>query len=164
MDLSLIGESLSGKSASESVVKIACCQIEPTIGEKEKNVEKTIRFAGEAARSGADFILLPELANTGYMFRTREEAFSLAEVVPGGETTRMWEEFAQDQGVYLVFTSSLGSQSERGIGFTTPQCSSAPRGISGATGSCTSGTGRSSSSSPGTWASRSSTPPSAAWA
>lgn len=93
---------MSRKSDGESVVKIACCQIEPTIGEKEENVEKTLRFAGEAARGGAEIILLPELANTGYMFDTREEAFSLAEVVPGGETTRMWEEFAQDQGVYLT--------------------------------------------------------------
>jgi predicted amidohydrolase len=102
MDLSLLGDSLSGKSAGESVVKIACCQIEPTIGEKEENVEKTLRFAGEAARSGADVILLPELANTGYMFGTKEDAFRLAEVVPGGETTKKWEEFAQDQGVYLA--------------------------------------------------------------
>jgi len=88
---------LSGKSASESVVKIACCQIEPTIGEKEKNVEKTIRFAGEAARSGADFILLPELANTGYMFRTREEAFSLVYLVAG---------IAEREG-YRLYNSSV---------------------------------------------------------
>jgi N-carbamoylputrescine amidase len=93
---------MRGESAGESVVTIACCQIEPTIGEKEENVEKTLRFAGEAARSGADVILLPELANTGYMFDTREEAFRLAEVVPGGETTKKWEDFAQDQGVYLA--------------------------------------------------------------
>ncbi len=93
---------MSEKSAGESVVKIACCQIEPTIGEKEKNVEKTLRFAREAACSGADIILLPELVNTGYIFSTREEAFKLAEVVPGGETTKKWEEFAEDQGVYLA--------------------------------------------------------------
>ena len=41
----LLGGSLTGKSPGESVVKIACCQIEPTIGEKEENVERTLRFA-----------------------------------------------------------------------------------------------------------------------
>jgi predicted amidohydrolase len=89
-------------SKAESLVKIACCQIEPHVGQKEENVDKTVRFAEEAANHGADVILLPELANTGYVFETREEAFGLAEVVPGGETTRRWEEFAREHGVYLA--------------------------------------------------------------
>ena len=45
---------------------------------------------------------MPELANTGYVFETREEAFDLAEVVPGGEISRRWEEFVRDRGVYLA--------------------------------------------------------------
>jgi len=92
---------LSRSSKAESLVKIACCQIEPHIGQKEENVDKTTRFAEEAANQGAQIILLPELANTGYVFETREEAFGLAEVVPGGETSSRWEEFARDRGVYL---------------------------------------------------------------
>lgn len=93
---------MSRSSKAESLIKIACCQIEPHVGQKEENVDKTIRFAEEAANHGAHIILLPELANTGYVFETREEAFGLAEVVPGGETYSRWEEFARDCGVYLV--------------------------------------------------------------
>jgi predicted amidohydrolase len=93
---------LSRSSKAESLIKIACCQIEPHVGQKEENVDKTIRFAKEASNHGAHIILLPELANTGYVFETREEAFDLAEVVPGGETSRRWEEFARDRGVYLA--------------------------------------------------------------
>lgn len=93
---------MSRSSKAESLIKIACCQIEPHVGQKEENVDKTIRFAKEAANHGAHIILLPELANTGYVFETREEAFDLAEVVPGGETSRRWEEFARDRGVYLA--------------------------------------------------------------
>jgi N-carbamoylputrescine amidase len=93
---------LSGLSMGESVVSIACCQIEPHVGYKDENIEKTLDFAGQAADLGADVILLPELANTGYVFNTREEAFGVAEEVPGGETTRLWEEFARDRGVYLA--------------------------------------------------------------
>ena len=89
-------------SEAESLVTIACCQIEPHVGEKDENVEKTLMFANEAIDQGAYIVLLPELANTGYMFNTRKEAFSLAEVVPGGETTQRWEELAKDRGVYLA--------------------------------------------------------------
>ena len=93
---------MSRSSKAESLVKIACCQIEPHVGQKEENVDKTVRFAEEAVSHRADVILLPELANTGYVFETREEAFGMAEVVPGGETTRRWEEFARERGVYLA--------------------------------------------------------------
>ncbi len=89
-------------SEAESLVTVACCQIEPHVGEKDENVEKTLMFANEAVDQGAGVVLLPELANTGYMFNTRREAFRLAEVVPGGETIQRWEELAKDRGVYLA--------------------------------------------------------------
>jgi len=86
----------------ESAVRIGCCQIEPKVGRKQENVEKTILFAEEAAEGGADIILLPELANTGYVFETRSEAFELSEEVPKGETVQAWESFARKQKAYLV--------------------------------------------------------------
>jgi len=93
---------LSETGEWESPVKIGCCQIEPQVGHKAENVEKTLRFAGEAAGQGADLIVLPELANTGYVFNTRAEAYRLSEEVPGGETTQLWEEFAKEHRVYLA--------------------------------------------------------------
>jgi len=89
-------------NAGESTVKIACCQMEPKVGRKEENVKRGLRMAGEAADGGAAIILLPELANTGYVFHTREEAYALSEEVPGGETTETWEEFAVDREIYLA--------------------------------------------------------------
>jgi predicted amidohydrolase len=86
----------------ESAVRIACCQIEPKVGHKRENVEKTILFAEDAAEGGADIILLPELANTGYVFETRREAFELSEDVPEGETVRAWEAFTRRRKAYLV--------------------------------------------------------------
>lgn len=91
-----------GGIVGESIVKIGCCQIEPRVGRKEENIEKTLRFAGEAADEGAQLILLPELANTGYVFETRGEAYELSEEVPGGETTNLWGAFARERGVYLA--------------------------------------------------------------
>ena len=86
----------------ESRVKIACCQIEPHVGRKEENVRKTLRSAEEAADGGAGIILLPELANTGYVFEARSEANELSEEVPSGETTAIWAEFARNRGIYLA--------------------------------------------------------------
>jgi predicted amidohydrolase len=93
---------LSEYLAKESLITVACRQIEPNIEDKEENVKKTIKFAKEAASKGSDVILLPELTNSGYVFNTREEAFSLAEEVPEGDTTRLWEDFAVKEGVYLA--------------------------------------------------------------
>lgn len=99
-------------------MRIGCCQIEPKVGHRRENVEKTILFAEEAAEGGADIILLPELANTGYIFETRSEAFELSEEVPKGETVQAWEAFARKLKAY----SWLASPSARKVGCTTHRC------------------------------------------
>jgi predicted amidohydrolase len=86
----------------EAVVKIACIQMEPIVGEKSANVEKTLELIGQAADSGARLIVLPELCNSGYVFKSREEALALAEEIPGGETTDAWTRIASKRGVYIV--------------------------------------------------------------
>lgn len=86
----------------EAVVTIACVQMEPVVGEKEQNVRRTLDFIERAAAGGARLIVLPELCNSGYVFRSREEAFALAEEVPGGPTCRAWAEVARARGLHLV--------------------------------------------------------------
>jgi predicted amidohydrolase len=82
--------------------KVAAVQFDPLFGDKKGNVKKTLLKIEEAASRGAGLVVLPELCNTGYMFSSREEAFSLAEAVPGGETVKAWEEAAKRLGVYLA--------------------------------------------------------------
>ena len=86
----------------ECRIKVSCIQMEPIIGCKPHNIEKTLASIGQAANQGARLIVLPELCNTGYMFKTREEAFGLAEVVPDGETCRAWALVASERDLYLV--------------------------------------------------------------
>lgn len=86
----------------ESALLVACCQIEPRVGFKDENLEKTLRFIEEAVKRGAQIVVLPELANTGYVFETRKEAFWLSEPVPEGQTTRLWEEVAKEHGIYIA--------------------------------------------------------------
>lgn len=90
------------KTISESPIKIACIQMEPQVGLKTQNVEKTLALIDKAAGNNAKLIVLPELCNSGYVFETRDEAFALAEEIPGGATTKAWSEAAARHGAYIV--------------------------------------------------------------
>jgi N-carbamoylputrescine amidase len=81
---------------------VACIQMEPRVGEKRENVERSVRYIEEAARDGASLVVLPELANTGYVFANRDEAFALSEALPDGVTTRIWADAARRLGVHIV--------------------------------------------------------------
>lgn len=81
---------------------IACIQMEPRVGAKRDNVARSIRHIESAAKNGASLVVLPELANSGYVFADRDEAFSLAEELPNGETTRIFTEAAQRLGIHIV--------------------------------------------------------------
>ena len=87
---------------AEAEIRVACIQREPVVGEKERNVARSLDFIEQAAGEGAKLIVLPELANSGYVFETREEAFSLAEEIPGGETVAAWAGAAARLGVWIV--------------------------------------------------------------
>src|SRR5207249_7289626 len=59
------------RTRDEAVVKIACVQMEPVVGQKERNVRRTLEFIEQAAANGAHLVVLPELCNSGYVFESR---------------------------------------------------------------------------------------------
>lgn len=81
---------------------IACVQMEPHVGAKSENVARAIRHIETAAKNGASLVVLPELANTGYVFADRDEAFALAEALPDGESARIVADASRRLGVYIV--------------------------------------------------------------
>jgi N-carbamoylputrescine amidase len=81
---------------------VACVQMNPVIGDKPANVSRSADLIRSAAERGADLVVLPELANTGYVFRDRHEALDLAEPVPGGKTTAVWSELASRHHMTIV--------------------------------------------------------------
>ena len=83
-------------------VRVACCQLMPTVGQKRANLDKCASFIARAAKGGANVIVLPELASSGYVFETRAEALSLADAYDGGETTTEWARLARDLNVHIV--------------------------------------------------------------
>ena len=90
------------KTRDEAMVKIACIQMEPVVGEKERNVRRSLEFIERAAANGAQLVVLPELCNSGYVFNSREEVFGLAEEIPTGPTSRSWQEAARKHGLHIV--------------------------------------------------------------
>jgi predicted amidohydrolase len=89
-------------SKPESEIRVACLQMEPQVGDKAGNVARSVAMIERAAAAGAALAVLPELANSGYVFATRAEAFSLAEAVPGGPTTDVWIDAARKHGMVIV--------------------------------------------------------------
>lgn len=86
----------------EAAVRIACVQMEPIVGEKDRNVRRSIEMIEEAAGKGATLVVLPELCNSGYVFDTREEAFTLSEEIPAGPTCQAWAGVASKHGLHIV--------------------------------------------------------------
>ena len=87
-----------------SAVRVAVVQFDPQVGiqHSQANLEHSLELAREAAINGANLIVLPELANTGYLFGTRQEAFLHAELIPEGPSMQAWLDFARKHQVYLA--------------------------------------------------------------
>jgi predicted amidohydrolase len=87
---------------TENLTRVACVQMEPVFGATEANVKKTLALIEAAADQGAALVVLPELINTGYVFKTRAEAFELAEPVPSGPSSTAWMDVARRRHIYVV--------------------------------------------------------------
>src|SRR5246127_710848 len=92
---------VSTSPAAGSIV-VACIQMQPAFGNVAANVAHSLQLIDQAASQGVNLVVLPELANTGYMFASREEAFGLAEPVPGGPSVAAWAERAARLGLHIV--------------------------------------------------------------
>jgi N-carbamoylputrescine amidase len=93
---------MSSAAEPSDVIRVACVQMRPEIGERDKNVQRSLELVSTAADNGAKLIVLPELCASGYVFADRPEAWSLAEEVPDGPTVRAWAELCAERGVHLV--------------------------------------------------------------
>jgi predicted amidohydrolase len=67
-------------------MRVAVAQIEPKLGEKERNLAECLDRIEAAAAAGARLVVLPECAIPGYMFESPDEALPFAEEVPGPST------------------------------------------------------------------------------
>ena len=70
-------------------VKIAAVQMNPEIMQNKRNLDKILFEVRTAASNGADLIVFPECALTGYVFSSREEAVPFMETVPSLSTEKL---------------------------------------------------------------------------
>jgi len=70
-------------------VTVACCQTVPEVGDPEASAAQARAALGEAVDAGAGIVVLPELANSGYLFESVEEARAAA-VPADGELLAGW--------------------------------------------------------------------------
>ncbi|MCD6334379.1 MAG: acyltransferase [Candidatus Latescibacteria bacterium] len=80
-------------------MRIGFVQFEPIFGEKERNIRRSIELMEGLE---ADLWVLPELCNTGYLFRSKEEVENLAEEIPDGPSVQAWRTAARERNVHIV--------------------------------------------------------------
>ncbi|MDD2765197.1 MAG: carbon-nitrogen hydrolase family protein [Opitutaceae bacterium] len=84
-------------------VKIAGVQFAGLQGEKSRNIAVAERMIRDAAAQGAQIVITPEVALTGFVGGERERP--LAEPIPGA-TAERFRRLAQELGVYLLIGMS----------------------------------------------------------
>ena len=82
-------------------LRVAVAQIEPALGEKERNLAVCLARMEEAAAAGAELLVLPECAIPGYVFESPTEALPYAEEIPGPSTAAL-EEACRRLGIHVV--------------------------------------------------------------
>ncbi len=80
-------------------MKAGFIQFNPEFGEIDKNIGKARALMTPL---DAQLVVLPEFFNTGYLITTRQEAWDLGEIIPGGKTTAALCEIAREKNIYIV--------------------------------------------------------------
>jgi len=93
---------LSVKTSTARAVTVATVQFEPIIGDRAGNLAAIERLAKAAKTQGAEIVVLPELADSGYNFRDGDEVAALAGPVPGGPSAETLRRLAEEFGLYIV--------------------------------------------------------------
>lgn len=83
-------------------MKIALIQFAPVFGDLESTIESLKELFYKARE--ADLVVLPELANTGYNFNSREEALALSETV----IDSVYLDFVKESCLKYDFTVATG--------------------------------------------------------
>lgn len=82
--------------------KLACIQFEPVIGRVEDNLRAMEKHTRDACTAGASVVVLPELADSGYVFADKQELASLAQPIPDGRSAQVLIELARELSIYIV--------------------------------------------------------------
>jgi len=108
-------------------VNIALSQISCKVGDKKHNTSKMKEQIKQAKEKGADLIIFPELALTGYTLK--DTVYELAEPIPG-PSTNLLAEVAKKESIHIVFGMVEQSEKASAVLYNTGVLLS-PKGIVG---------------------------------
>lgn len=82
-------------------MKIGYLQFKPQICDTNANITK-IRQMTDNKKNDFDLLVMPELANSGYLFVSNEEAAASSEEIPSGKFCNMLKEVASKRNAFIV--------------------------------------------------------------
>jgi N-carbamoylputrescine amidase len=89
-------------SQASRPVRIAVAQYQPRVGALEHNRAAAVHWAQRAADAGAQLAVLPELATSGYVFTSVDEADAAAEDARSGATVEALVDVCRQSGLHVV--------------------------------------------------------------
>jgi predicted amidohydrolase len=107
-------------------LKIACVQMDVAIGDVEANRRKIVERMRTAANGGAELVIFPECALTGYCFDSLEDAAPFAEPIDGPSSQAI-AEACRETGAHAV----AGFIEKDGSNFYNAAMLAGPNGIIG---------------------------------
>jgi predicted amidohydrolase len=81
-------------------MKVGFLQFGPKLLQVEENIDTISRIISPV--EGFDLLVIPELANSGYVFSKKEELAKVSEEIPGGYFTEKLIEMAEEKDGYIV--------------------------------------------------------------
>jgi len=94
-------------------VNVALAQISCKVGDKENNLKTIEKTINQAKALGANLIIFPELALTGYV--CKDLVYELAEPVPNGPSHRRITKTTKRQNVHVIFGMIESSAKAAGV-------------------------------------------------
>lgn len=86
----------------KTTVTIAGAQINPKIKKNRQNLEKLLAETRKASENGADLVVFPECALSGYMYTSLGEAMPFMETIPG-ESTEKVAALCKELKVHVIY-------------------------------------------------------------
>ncbi|MDT0263535.1 nitrilase-related carbon-nitrogen hydrolase [Jatrophihabitans lederbergiae] len=84
------------------IVRVVCAQLSPVLGELAGNQDRVLAAVCSARADRADVVVLPELATSGYVFQSSEEAASVALAADDAFFGRVAELLAGTNSIVVV--------------------------------------------------------------
>lgn len=81
------------------MLRIAACQAKLQCEDVSANINHTLELINTATDSGAELVVLPELANSGYKFKSKEE---LTDVISGTDAVSEWREKSAQKRCVII--------------------------------------------------------------